>query len=177
MFACVTVAFVTFPARVSSEYAGPALTGAAALLALGSGIVVQAAARRREWGPRAGTVGAVLAGLGFLLVGAGGAHPPLWLLPVAAPVLGVAYGLCLREGLLDLESLAPKTARGTLTGVFYVGTYLGFALPVLLVVLEPATGASLPLFALAVPAFVVAVVRARRLVVAEHPRTADVPHG
>ncbi|CCW14332.1 hypothetical protein EBESD8_49000 [Rhodococcus aetherivorans] len=90
-------------------------------------------------------------------------------------MLGVAYGLCLREGLLDLESLAPKTSRGTLTGVFYVGTYLGFALPLLLVLFEPTTGASLPLFVLAVPAFAVALVRARRLAVAEHPRAVDAP--
>ena len=93
---------------------------------------------------------------------------------VCALVLGTAYGLCLREGLLDLESLAPPASRGALTGIFYVGTYLGFGLPVLLVVIEPTMGPSLPLVILAAVAAVVAVVRFRRLrstqASSSHPR-------
>ena len=119
----------------------------------------------RNWGPQAGTVGAALAALGYCLVAVGGAHPALGLFIVCALVLGTAYGLCLREGLLDLESLAPPASRGALTGIFYVGTYLGFGLPVLLVVIEPTMGPSLPLVILAAVAAVVAVVRFRRLAV------------
>lgn len=163
VFASATVSFVTMTARLGDRYSGPLLPGFAAALTLGAGILVQTAARHRNWGPQAGTVGAALAALGYLLVAVGGARPALGLFIVCALVLGTAYGLCLREGLLDLESLAPPASRGALTGIFYVGTYLGFGLPVLLVVIEPTMGPSLPLVILAAVAAVVAVVRFRRL--------------
>lgn len=163
VFASATVSFVTMTARLGDRYSGPLLPGFAAALTLGAGILVQTAARHRNWGPQAGTVGAALAALGYCLVAVGGAHPALGLFIVCALVLGPAYGLCLREGLLDLESLAPPASRGALTGIFYVGTYLGFGLPVLLVVIEPTMGPSLPLVILAAVAAVVAVVRFRRL--------------
>ncbi|MFE5646249.1 MFS transporter [Rhodococcus sp. NPDC056516] len=174
VFASATVSFVTMTARLGDRYSGPLLPGFAAALTLGAGILVQTAARHRNWGPQAGTVGAALAALGYCLVAVGGAHPTLGLFIVCALVLGTAYGLCLREGLLDLESLAPPASRGALTGIFYVGTYLGFGLPVLLVVIEPTMGPSLPLVILAAVAAVVAVVRFRRLrstqASASHPR-------
>ena len=163
VFASATVSFVTMTARLGDRYSGPLLPGFAAALTLGAGILVQTAARHRNWGPQAGTVGAALAALGYCLVAVGGAHPALGLFIVCALVLGTAYGLCLREGLLDLESLAPPASRGALTGIFYVGTYLGFGLPVLLVVIEPTMGPSLPLVILAAVTAVVAVVRFRRL--------------
>ncbi|MDV8003285.1 MFS transporter [Rhodococcus sp. IEGM 1318] len=174
VFASATVSFVTMTARLGDRYSGPLLPGFAAALTLGAGILVQTAARHRNWGPQAGTVGAALAALGYCLVAVGGAHPALGLFIVCSLVLGTAYGLCLREGLLDLESLAPPASRGALTGIFYVGTYLGFGLPVLLVVIEPTMGPSLPLVILAAVAAVVAVVRFRRLrstqASASHPR-------
>ncbi|MCT6734890.1 MULTISPECIES: MFS transporter [Rhodococcus] len=163
VFASATVSFVTMTARLGDRYSGPLLPGFAAALTLGAGILVQTAARHRNWGPQAGTVGAALAALGYLLVAVGGARPALGLFIGCALVLGTAYGLCLREGLLDLESLAPPASRGALTGIFYVGTYLGFGLPVLLVVIEPTMGPSLPLVILAAVAAVVAVLRFRRL--------------
>lgn len=174
VFASATVSFVTMTARLGDRYSGPLLPGFAAALTLGAGILVQTAARHRNWGPQAGTVGAALAALGYCLVAVGGAHPALGLFIVCALVLGTAYGLCLREGLLDLESLAPPASRGALTGIFYVGTYLGFGLPVLLVVIEPTMGPSLPLVILAAVAAIVAVVRFRRLrstqASSSHPR-------
>ncbi|MFA3896093.1 MFS transporter [Rhodococcus qingshengii] len=174
VFASATVSFVTMTARLGDRYSGPLLPGFAAALTLGAGILVQTAARHRNWGLQAGTVGAALAALGYCLVAVGGAHPALGLFIVCALVLGTAYGLCLREGLLDLESLAPPASRGALTGIFYVGTYLGFGLPVLLVVIEPTMGPSLPLVILAAVAAVVAVVRFRRLrstqASSSHPR-------
>ncbi|MFI8662390.1 MFS transporter [Rhodococcus qingshengii] len=174
VFASATVSFVTMTARLGDRYSGPLLPGFAAALTLGAGILVQTAARHRNWGPQAGTTGAALAALGYCLVAVGGAHPALGLFIVCALVLGTAYGLCLREGLLDLESLAPPASRGALTGIFYVGTYLGFGLPVLLVVIEPTMGPSLPLVILAAVAAVVAVVRFRRLrstqASSSHPR-------
>ena len=174
VFASATVSFVTMTARLGDRYSGPLLPGFAAALTLGAGILVQTAARHRNWGPQAGTVGGARGALGDCLVGGGGAPPPRRGFIVWGLVRGTAYGLCLREGLLDLESLAPPASRGALTGIFYVGTYLGFGLPVLLVVIEPTMGPSLPLVILAAVAAVVAVVRFRRLrstqASSSHPR-------
>ena len=75
----------------------------------------------------------------------------------------VRNGLCLREGLLDVETLAPPTRRGLVTGVFYVVTYVGFGLPLLLVLLRGPLGASTPLVACACAALVVALTRTLQL--------------
>jgi hypothetical protein len=58
-----------------------------------------------------------------------------------------------------------------LTGIFYVGTYLGFGLPVLLVVLEPSLGPSVPMLALAALAALVAVIRFRAVLASYQPTT------
>ncbi|WP_068278710.1 MFS transporter [Aldersonia kunmingensis] len=163
VFASVTIAFVSLPARLPDSYSGPLVPGLAATLGLGSGIAVQVLARRKAFGPLAGSVGAGLAALGYVLAALCGAEPPVWALLPCCVVLGSAYGLCLRTGLLDIEQLTPPSHRGALTGVFYVGTYLGFAVPLTLVALESSLGDRLPLFVLAVLAAVVAVQRTMRI--------------
>ena len=169
VFGCATVAFVTLPARLPEQHTGPLLPGIAATLTLGTGIVVQLLARRRGFGPGAGTAGAVFAAAGFALASAGGPHPSLLQFVACCLLLGSGYGLCLRAGLLDLEVFAPAAMRGALTGVFYVGTYLGFALPLLLVVLEPQVGAAGPLLVLAGSALLAAGARAARLAARDRP--------
>jgi len=82
---------------------------------------------------------------------------------VAFLLLGTGYGLCLRAGLLDIERWAPAAARGTLTGLFYLATYSGFAVPVALAALEPVAGAVLPLLVLGGLAALVGVLRWARL--------------
>jgi hypothetical protein len=64
--------------------------------------------------------------------------------------------------LIDLEAAAPQHLRGALTGVFYVVTYIGFALPLLLATAEPGVSAAI-LSAMAALASVSAVGRAMRL--------------
>ena len=78
-------------------------------------------------------------------------------------VLGCASGLCLREGLIDLEAAAPQRVRGALTGVFYMVTYVGFGLPLLLTVLGSATASAIILTVMAALALAAAVGRAVRL--------------
>jgi hypothetical protein len=90
-----------------------------------------------------------------------------------AVVLGIAYGLCLREGLIDIETMSPARLRGTLTGVFYVVTYLGFGLPVLVVAIEPAVGAATPMLVLAALAATAAMVRAVQVY---GPQQLRIPH-
>ena len=77
-------------------------------------------------------------------------------------VLGCASGLSLREGLIDLEAAAPQHVRGTLTGVFYAVTYIGFGLPLLLTA-SGRRARGMILAAMAVFATTAAITRALRL--------------
>lgn len=168
VFSTVTVPIVVLVARMQDAYGGPWLPGVASAVTLGSGVLVQVIARRRRWDARAGVVGAGLAAVGFAIAAGVGASPSLLLLGLASVVLGTAYGLCLREGLLDVEALAPATHRGLTLGVFYVCTYLGFALPVLLEAVRPRAGTVAPLLVLAALALVAAAIRTAQLRLTHH---------
>ncbi len=159
VFASAIVTIVTLPARLPSRFDGPVLVGLSGALALGFGIAVQTLARGRRWGPRAGVAGALCSAAGFGLAALAGEHIGIPLLVAVCALMGTAYGLCLREGLLDVETLAPAGQRGLLTGLFYVVTYIGFGLPLLLVLVHPALGASPPLVACGLVALVVAATR------------------
>ena len=137
--------------------------GVAALIANGASGLSQLAARARRWGPRTGTVGASLAALGYAVIAVIPSSIPLGLGLILVLLLGCASGLCLREGLIDLEAAAPQHIRGTLTGVFYAVTYVGFGLPLLLTVLGPTRGSAMIFVALAALAAAAAVGRAVRL--------------
>ena len=162
VFASATLAFITIPARVHTGFAVALAAGMAALIANGVSGGVQVLARWRRWGPQTGTVGASLAALGFVLT----AVAPPTITPLLGlslvVVLGSAAGLCLREGLIDLEAAAPQRLRGTLTGAFYAVTYLGFGLPLLLSAIDSAESTMILVF-LAVLASATAVGRAVRL--------------
>ena len=76
-------------------------------------------------------------------------------------ILGSAYGLCLGQGLQDVDRLAPLANRGVATGLFYVVSYSGFALPFVLNTYEGSLGASAPLYVLSGLAAITAVTRLR----------------
>lgn len=163
VFSAVTVPIVVLAARVGGDLSGPWVPGVAAALALGTGVAVQLLARRAEWGTRAGVAGAVLAAGGFALAAAVDASADLTLFVVTSVVLGSAYGLCLRAGLVDVEALTPPEHRGITIGVYYVCTYLGFGLPVLLEALRSPVGTRTPLLALAALALAAALLRSGQL--------------
>jgi MFS family permease len=163
VFASAIITIVTLPERLPPRYDGPVLVGVGAALTLGAGIAVQTVARARVWGPRAGIAGALCSGAGFAVAAGAGSRISVVTLVVVCLLEGTGYGLCLREGLLDVETLAPPSRRGLLIGVFYVVTYLGFGLPLLLVVVRPALGAVLPLVVCTGIAAVVAGIRTAQL--------------
>lgn len=163
VFGSATVALVTVTPRLPTGTDGPFLFGVSALLSLGGGIAVQTLARLRGWGPRTGVVGLLSSALGFGLVALGGEQVGLPLFVVVCLVMGVAYGLCLRECLLDVETLAPPARRGLLTGVTYVATYVGFGLPLLLTLLDPVLGVAVPALGFAVLALLLAALRTTQL--------------
>lgn len=162
VFASVTMSIVTMAGRMSS-FSGPWVPGVAAVVTLGSGVVVQMIARRGAWGPRAGICGALLSMSGLLLVALAGSDPSPAAFLGASILLGSGYGLCLREGLLDVETFAPTARRGLAIGIFYVGAYLGFGLPVLLRVLQPSVGLTAPMVVLAAMALASAAIRATQV--------------
>lgn len=162
VYASATLGFVTIPARIHTALAAPIAAGTATLIVNGVSGVVQVLARTRRWGPQTGTAGAALAAVGYAVAAIA---PPTLTPVVGLPlllILGCASGLCLREGLIDLEAAAPQHLRGALTGVFYVVTYIGFALPLLLATLESAVSVAI-LSAMAALALATAVGRAVRL--------------
>ncbi|OBJ47365.1 MFS transporter [Mycobacterium sp. 1423905.2] len=162
VFASATLAFVTIPTRLHTELAAPVAAGTAALIANGASGLIQVLARRRRWGPQTGTAGALLAAVGYA---ATAAAPPTMTVAIGVVllvVLGCASGLCLREGLIDLEAAAPKRVRGAVTGAFYSVTYIGFGLPLLLTTIKYEVAVAI-LGVMAVLATVSAVSRAVRL--------------
>jgi MFS family permease len=162
VFASATLGFITIPSRVHTGLAAPMAVGTATLIVNGVSGLIQILARAWRWGPRAGTAGAVLAALGYAVT----AVAPPTMSPALGLslflVLGCASGLCLREGLIDLEAAAPQRLRGVLVGVFYVVTYVGFGLPLILTTVGYAMSAAI-LAVMAVLALATAVSRAVRL--------------
>ncbi|WP_342319240.1 MFS transporter [Corynebacterium mayonis] len=160
VFAAITTSLIGLSARVAHYFStGVFLPGVAAVLGFGAGLIVQALGRRFAWGPRAGVVGICFAAAGFLLVAVAGAAPPLPAFVVATLMLGTAYGLCLRDGLLDVNAYSPPSHRGRILGAYYCATYIGFGLPPLMQWLEPRVGPSLPFFVLSGVAIAAALLR------------------
>jgi MFS family permease len=163
VFASATLAFVTIPTRMHTPLAAPLAAGTAALIANGVSAIIQVLARGRRWGPQAGTIGAVLAALGYAATAAAPQPVPLALGVTLLVVLGCASGLLLREGLIDLEAAAPQRLRGALTGAFYTVSYVGFGLPMLLSSFGSAQASTIILAVMAVLAAATAAGRAVRL--------------
>lgn len=155
--------FVAIPSRLHTGLPASLAAGTAALVVNGCSGLIQVVARRRGWGPQSGTVAATLAALGYAAAAAAPASMTLAVGLPLLPVLGCASGLSLRAGLIDLETSAPQHVRGTLTGVFYAVTYVGFGLPLLLTVIGSAERSALILAAMAALAAAAAISRAVRL--------------
>lgn len=163
VFASATLAFVTIPTRVHTGFAAPMVAGIATLIANGASALTQIIARARRWGPQAGTVGALLAALGYAVTAVAPPTMTLGLGLSTLVVLGCASGLLLREGLIDLEAAAPQRVRGALTGAFYTVCYVGFGLPLLLSTVGSVKSSAIILAVMAVLASATAVSRAVRL--------------
>ncbi len=132
VFAFPSIAFAVLPAVLGGALGSApiAYTGLICALTLGGGVLAQPLTR--ELSPvTAARLGLITGAVGLVLGAAAvAAVLPLLLLPVA-PLLGAAYGICLTAGLRSVQVIAPAHARGGLTGLYYVLTYLGFAAPYL----------------------------------------------
>ncbi|MFA5607806.1 MAG: MFS transporter [Leucobacter sp.] len=159
VFSVGSLPMVVIPAQLGGAFAGSLAAGVLAFVTLGTGVTMQLIARARAFGPKAGVVGALLAALGFVTLALFGTPVTPGVAFVASVLFGVAYGLCLRAGLIDIERFAPAHRRGLAGGIFYVVAYLGFALPYALTAALPVLGPALPLFGLAAIAAGAALLR------------------
>jgi hypothetical protein len=132
VFGTISLAIVVLPEEVTSARTLSAgYAGLMTILAFAAGIGVQPAARRlTARRPRAGIIAGLAAAVAGAAIGAAAvAGPNEALAGVAAVFLGLAYGLCLVNGLHDAEQLAGPRDRGTVLAAYYVLAYLGFGAP------------------------------------------------
>jgi hypothetical protein len=145
VFAAPAVAFALLPSVVGAAHAadGIALTAAVAVAASLAGVLVQPLARHLDAQPhgnRAATLGLLVMVIGLALSAVTVHEHRTWMLVPSSVVLGMGYGLCLVAGLVEVQRLAHPEALAGLTAIFYVITYLGFAVPYLLALAAHLTG-------------------------------------
>jgi len=150
VFGFPAIVLAALPAMLAGALgAAPmAYTGVLAAMTLGAGVLVQPITRRFE-PTTAARLGMVVGAAGIALGAVAVATQTAALLVVVAPVLGAAYGVAMTAGLQAVQRLARPDARGGITGLYYVLTYLGFALPYALAL---ATRATAPAVALGITA-------------------------
>lgn len=160
VFSCITTSVVILSARAADHINSPILLPALSSgLAFGAGLLMQYLGRRFAWGRKSGAAGALLAAAGFALAAFGGDDLTVFQFLLAALLLGCAYGLCLREGLIGINTYVPLSKHGTGIGIYYVFTYFGFAFPFIFELLDPVVGLSAPLYFIALMALGSAVIR------------------
>ncbi|MDO5508482.1 MAG: MFS transporter, partial [Corynebacterium casei] len=154
VFSCITTSIVILSARAADNFNSPILLPAiSSALAFSAGLIAQYLGRKFAWGRQSGTAGALFATAGYGLAAFGGETISVPMFVITAVLLGTAYGLCLREGLLGINTYTPVEKHGTGIGIYYVFTYFGFAFPVLFDVITPHVGYAAPLIVIAVLAF------------------------
>ncbi|OFK67438.1 MFS transporter [Corynebacterium sp. HMSC076G08] len=144
VFGSATTAFVFLPSQLSEHLRHPILiAGLCALLTMGSGVVIQQLAGRIRVTAFHGMVLAAIGMLLCLIVVAAAHHGwAVFLLPLAAIIMGSSYGIGMLSGLAETQAIAHPAELGAATGVFYSLTYLGFFAPFILSLLGPVTGYS-----------------------------------
>ena len=124
--AAVTLAVV--PGLMRPLVARPALySGALILVTLAAGVLVQPYVKRI--GRRADWLGLAAGSAGILLAARVVASRSPALAFLAAPLVGVGYGLVMTSGLAEVAARVPAQARGSAVGIYYVLTYVGFSVP------------------------------------------------
>lgn len=127
-FGLPAVSMVVLPVLMRPLVARPVLYSASLVAStLFTGVLVQPLTARL--GRRGDLVGLALGTLGLWLGAQALALRAPNLVYAVAPLVGAGYGLVMTTGLRQAAERAPKQTRGTVVGIYYVLTYLGFALP------------------------------------------------
>jgi MFS family permease len=159
VFAFPVLAFASIPAMLGPEALGSApiaFIGLVGAITLAAGVLAQPLTRRFD--PTTSS----RIGLGFGAIGCAVAaiivatHASTLLL-IASAILGVGYGVCMTSGLRNVEVLAAPETRGAITGLYYVLTYIGFAVPYILALVTRSVAPATVLGGLAALAVVAAI--------------------
>ena len=149
VFGCASMSFIVLAGLLGGDAAGmPVLyAGLLAGVTLGTGVLVQPAARRlasaaAPWRvPVAGLVAAALGMAAGAGLAAAGDLPLRALLMVPVSVLlGAAYGTLLVGGLVEVELQSGPEEHAAMVAVFYVLAYLGMATPYVVAAVSPLGG-------------------------------------
>jgi hypothetical protein len=125
-FAAVTIAIL--PGLMRPHVSRPIIYSAFVILTtLVSGVVVQSLSKRL--GPRADLAGMALGAMGIFLASRAVLLVSPGLVFGIAVLVGAGYGLVITTGLVEISGRVARESRGTAVGIYYVLTYLGFALP------------------------------------------------
>ena len=127
-----------------------------AAVTLAAGVLAQPLTRRVSptTGARLGlAIGAIGCALGAIIV----ATHASALLVVDAAVLGAGYGVCMTSGLRNVEALSQPETRGAITGLYYVLTYVGFAVPYAIALVTRVVAPETAMVALAALAMIAAI--------------------
>jgi predicted MFS family arabinose efflux permease len=131
VFAFPVIVFTVLPVMLGPGALGSApiaYIGLLAAVTLGTGVLAQPVTRRFD-PTLSSRIGLLFGTLGCLLGAFVVSARAPGLLLLVAPVLGIGYGVCMTSGLRNVELLAKAEARGGMTGLYYVLTYIGFAVP------------------------------------------------
>lgn len=140
VFAAAALAYAVTPALVGNRVGDDTIAFATLLtvLTLAAGAAVQPFTHhiaRLTRGHNA-LLGLSIVFVGIVLCAVDAATKSVALAIVVAVVLGIGYGICLVAGLVVIQDLIRPHDLGSLTGLFYSLTYLGFALPAVLAALS-----------------------------------------
>nr|WP_269151185.1 MFS transporter [Spelaeicoccus albus] len=141
LFAAAALAYGYLPVLLADRTAGWGLGYAAILsvVTLGVASLVQPLAKRIDSTSNARGLVVCLAGItgGILVLTLAVVYSSPVIGLVAAVVFGIAMGIGLVSGLLEVQRIAPERELAGLTGVFYALAYAGFLTPTLLAAITP----------------------------------------
>jgi hypothetical protein len=127
-FGLPAITMAVIPVLLRPMVARPVVYSALVIVAtLASGMAVQPLTARIH--RRADLYGLAVGAAGVLVSVAVIGLPSPLLAFAAAILVGAGYGLVMTTGLREVSQRVPPEQRGTAVGVYYVLTYLGFALP------------------------------------------------
>ena len=127
-FGVVSVTLAVLPGLMRPLVSHPVLySGFVIFVSLATGVLAQPLVRRL--GRPADLVGLAVGTVGIVLGAEAVALSSPALVFAVAPLAGFGYGMVMTAGLAEVTARVPARARGTAVGIYYVLTYIGFALP------------------------------------------------
>ncbi len=136
VFAAASVAYAVIPETMARRVGHWSLLYATALtvVTLGFGLAIQPLARRLDHvhHPRAIVAAMFLVSIGVAAAALSVEAQSPWLGVGAAVLLGLAFGMALVAGLLELQRISDPEELAAMTGYYYALAYLGFFVPVAL---------------------------------------------